>query len=190
MDNRFYTYAYLNNANRPYYIGKGCGKRAYLNHGSLPVPSPDRILILKKGLSECQAIKHEQYMISVLGKKSDNTGILENILDKGQVGSVTYEVQDPCNWGCDLLFCLLGNKTAACVLLFINKYGEAHASQIAKSFRFGLNMTQRQLKKLENEYILVSRKVGNLRVYYFNFRNPVVKSFQTFLSSYQELSTS
>jgi len=42
------------------------------------------------------------------------------------------------------------NPTAACVLLFLQRYGEAHALRIAKTFCFGLDMTQRQLKRLED----------------------------------------
>ena len=48
-----------------------------------------------------------------------------------------------------VLEALFGNKTAACVLLFLQCYGEGHAQRIAKTFGFGLNMTQRQLKRLE-----------------------------------------
>jgi hypothetical protein len=48
-----------------------------------------------------------------------------------------------------VLEALLGNKTAASALLFLQCYGEGHAQRIANTFGFGLNMTQRQLKRLE-----------------------------------------
>ena len=50
-----------------------------------------------------------------------------------------------------VLEALFGNRTAACVLLFLQCYGEGHAQRIAKTFGFGLNMTQRQLKRLEEQ---------------------------------------
>jgi hypothetical protein len=42
-----------------------------------------------------------------------------------------------------VLEALLGNKTAASVLLFLQCYREGHAQRIANIFGFGLNMTQR-----------------------------------------------
>ena len=62
----FYTYCYLNADNKPYYIGKGSGKRAWVRH-SCEVPADDKIIILKQGLTEEEAYKHEVYMIAVLG---------------------------------------------------------------------------------------------------------------------------
>jgi hypothetical protein len=44
---------------------------------------------------------------------------------------------------------LFGNRTAACVLLFLQCYGEGHAQRIVKTFDFGLNMAMRQLNRLE-----------------------------------------
>ncbi|MEB3353768.1 MAG: hypothetical protein VKM34_05990 [Cyanobacteriota bacterium] len=48
-----------------------------------------------------------------------------------------------------------GDRTAAYVLLFLQCYGEGHAQCIAKTFGLGLNMTQRQLKRLEEQGVLV-----------------------------------
>ena len=63
---RFYTYCYLSLDGKPYYIGKGSGKRAWSRH-SCEVPTKDRIIILKQNLTEEEAYKHEIYMIAVLG---------------------------------------------------------------------------------------------------------------------------
>jgi hypothetical protein len=76
---------------------------------------------------------------------------------------------------------LFGNRTAACILLFLQCYGEGHAQRIAKTFGFGLNMTQRQLKRLEEQGVLVSRRLGNMRLFSFNERNPTVRNLQKLL---------
>ena len=78
----YYTYAYLREDGTPYYIGKGSGRRAYEPH-RITLPPVDRILFLKENLSEEEAINHEIYMIAVLGRKDNNTGILRNLTDGG-----------------------------------------------------------------------------------------------------------
>jgi hypothetical protein len=82
-----------------------------------------------------------------------------------------------------VLEAIFGNRTAAWVLLFLQCYGEGHAMRIAKTFGFGLNMTQRQLKRLEEEGVLVSHLVGNIRVFTFNERNPSVRNLRAFLEA-------
>jgi hypothetical protein len=81
-DKRFYTYAYLREDRTPYYIGKGCGKRAFQKH-TCGRPPKDRILFLKQNLTEEEAIKHEIYMIAVFGRKDLGTGCLRNRTDGG-----------------------------------------------------------------------------------------------------------
>ena len=82
---RFYTYAYLRKDRTPYYIGKGVKSRLYAkNHGKIPIPSKDRIIFLKKNLTEEQAFAHEKYMIAVFGRKDLGTGILLNRTDGGE----------------------------------------------------------------------------------------------------------
>jgi lambda repressor-like predicted transcriptional regulator len=89
----YYTYAYLREDGTPYYIGKGKGKRAYRKHwrsksrgGYFNPPEKDKILILKKNLTEDEAYKHEMYMIEILGRKDLGTGILRNMSDGGKGG--------------------------------------------------------------------------------------------------------
>jgi hypothetical protein len=83
--NRFYTYAYLREDGSPYYIGKGQTDRLYSKKGhSVPLPPRERIIYLKKDLTEQEAFKHEVYMISVYGRKDIGTGILRNRTDGGQ----------------------------------------------------------------------------------------------------------
>jgi hypothetical protein len=90
MDNSFYTYAYLREDGTPYYIGKGKGKRAFKRSGRFSCNRPkDRkfILILKKGLTEDEAFRHEIYMIAVLGRKDLGTGIIRNLTNGGDGAS-------------------------------------------------------------------------------------------------------
>ena len=81
----FYTYAYLREDRTPYYIGKGSGKRAFIkNNHKVSLPPKERILLLKKNLTEKEALGHEEYMISVFGRKDNKTGILLNRTDGGE----------------------------------------------------------------------------------------------------------
>ncbi len=82
----YYTYAYLREDGTPYYIGKGKGQRAYRPYRrKVPMPlDPSRILILKDGLTEEEAFKHERYMIHVLGLKSKGDGLLRNFTEGGE----------------------------------------------------------------------------------------------------------
>lgn len=75
----YYTYAYLREDKTPYYIGKGKEYRAWCKHtGRAKRPTDrERIVILKEGLSEEEAHKHETYLISVFGRIEDG-GILYN----------------------------------------------------------------------------------------------------------------
>jgi hypothetical protein len=87
MDNerRFYTYAWLREGGTPYYIGKGSGNRCYVNAGrGVSAPPRERILLLKTGLTEKEAFRHEIYMIAIYGRKDLGTGILWNFTDGGE----------------------------------------------------------------------------------------------------------
>jgi len=87
MSTDFYTYAYLRNSGTPYYIGKGKDNRAFEKHRGVHVPPKERILFLKKNLTEQKAFDHEVYMIAVLGRKDLNTGILHNRTNGGEGSS-------------------------------------------------------------------------------------------------------
>ena len=84
--NEFYTYAYLREDGTPYYIGKGKGDRVFSrHHRGCPTPKDkSRIIFLKTDLTEEEALKHEVYMIAVLGRKDKGTGILRNLTDGGE----------------------------------------------------------------------------------------------------------
>jgi hypothetical protein len=88
MKNDFYTYAYLREDGTPYYIGKGSGDRAfYKKKKEIKVPPVERILFLKRNLTEEEAFRHEIYMIAVFGRKDLGTGILRNRSNGGEGNS-------------------------------------------------------------------------------------------------------
>jgi hypothetical protein len=88
MKNQYYTYAYLREDGTPYYIGKGKEYRAFhKKKGEIKVPPSERIIFLKKNLTEEEAFKHEIYLIAVLGRKDIGTGILRNVTNGGEGNS-------------------------------------------------------------------------------------------------------
>lgn len=82
-----------------------------------------------------------------------------------------------------MLETVLGNKTAAYTLLYIEAAGSGYASQIASTFAIPLNSVQQQLKKFESCGLLVSYTVGKTRLYEFNPRGRSVQNIRTLLSA-------
>tara|TARA_B100001063_G_C16444245_1_gene395070 strand:- start:105 stop:533 length:429 start_codon:yes stop_codon:yes gene_type:complete len=82
--NEYYTYAYLREDGTPYYIGKGIGRRINRQHDHVPTPPPDRRIYLKQNMTECDALAHEKYMISIIGRKNIGTGPLINLTEGGE----------------------------------------------------------------------------------------------------------
>ena len=78
---------------------------------------------------------------------------------------------------------VLGGRTAAQVLLFIENYGEAHGNQIAKTFGIPASMVQRQLKRLEAGGIIVGRTIGRSRLFTWNPRSRTAKNLRLFLQA-------
>jgi len=67
--NIYYTYAYLREDGTPFYIGKGKDDRINKKR-SFELPPAERRIFLKRNLTEDEALKHEQYIIDVIGKEN------------------------------------------------------------------------------------------------------------------------
>lgn len=100
MENKYYVYGlYEEGSSLPFYIGKGCGRRArryaldkkrshsyILDCKFKNLKRKNKKLeskILQEGLSEAEALEIERQLIKKYGKRCDNTGILFNFTDGG-----------------------------------------------------------------------------------------------------------
>jgi len=81
---------------------------------------------------------------------------------------------------------LFGNRTAAMLMLYLFHYGEAYATGIAKDFGVALSPVQRQLDKFESAGLLISRMVGNTRLYAFNPKQPATRKLKELVQVYYE----
>jgi DNA-binding transcriptional ArsR family regulator len=78
---------------------------------------------------------------------------------------------------------LFGSRSAAQALLFLQNYGEGHARRMATTFEVSHMAIQRQLSRLEAAGILISRMVGNTRVFSWNPRSATVEDLRSFLET-------
>ncbi len=81
----FYTYIWTREDGSPYYIGKGAGRRAFVN-GSHNVRKPkdaSRIQIIS-ARDEQSAYETEKFLIAYYGRKDNRTGCLRNFSDGGE----------------------------------------------------------------------------------------------------------
>ena len=70
---------------------------------------------------------------------------------------------------------LFGNRTTERILLHLLHYGEIYARGIARDYDSVISPFLRQLGRLEDAGILVSREVGRTRLYQFNPKSAYVK---------------
>ena len=88
---KFYVYAYLRAENStngaaysPYYVGKGCGHRAFSRQRVIPRPKNKTLIVfIQEGLTELDALSLETYCIKLYGRINNGTGILRNMTDGG-----------------------------------------------------------------------------------------------------------
>src|SRR5690554_3716876 len=69
---------------------------------------------------------------------------------------------------------IFGNRTTERILLHLLHYGEVHARGIARDYDSVVSPFIRQLGRLEEAGILVSREVGRARLYQFNPKSAYV----------------
>lgn len=88
MSFKYYVYAYIRKSNGlPYYIGKGCNKRAIYGKHCVSIPrDKSKIVILESKLSEIGALALERRYIEWYGRKDIGTGILHNKTEGGETG--------------------------------------------------------------------------------------------------------
>jgi hypothetical protein len=87
MDTDFYVYGYLRaKDNTLYYVGKGKDDRAFVRKGRNIKPPRDKnkIVFLRKNLTEEKAFEWEKFYIKHYGRKDIGTGILRNRTDGGE----------------------------------------------------------------------------------------------------------
>ena len=77
---------------------------------------------------------------------------------------------------------ILGSRSAARTLLYLEAYGSGYANGMAKTFGVSVTAMYRQLRRFEDGDVLVSRMVGNTRVFEFNPRSPTVRSLRRLLA--------
>jgi hypothetical protein len=80
---QFYTYMWLREDGTPYYIGKGCGERAFIRRGHRANVPPKERVVIYAAASEVDAFETEIALIWYYGRKSMGTGCLINLTDGG-----------------------------------------------------------------------------------------------------------
>jgi len=80
-----------------------------------------------------------------------------------------------------MLEAIVGSKSSEQVFIFLIARNEGYATEIANFFDADLYAIQKQLERLENSEVLVSKKVGRTRVYQFNPRYPFLKELKVLL---------
>jgi hypothetical protein len=75
----YYTYLWLREDGTPYYVGKGCGKRAFERSGHTCLPPKDKNRILLQDFpDETSAFAAEVFLIAHYGRLDLGTGCLRN----------------------------------------------------------------------------------------------------------------
>lgn len=80
-----------------------------------------------------------------------------------------------------MLEAIVGSKSSEQVFIFLVARNEGYATEIARFYNADLYAIQKQLERLENSEVLVSKKVGRTRVYQFNPRYPFLPELKALL---------
>jgi hypothetical protein len=83
----FYTYLWLREDRTPYYVGKGSGVRAYINHhgrSAVHKAPPKERIVIYPAESESDAFETETVLIWYYGRKDLGTGCLRNLTGGGE----------------------------------------------------------------------------------------------------------
>lgn len=76
---------------------------------------------------------------------------------------------------------IVGSKSSEQVFIFLVARDEGYATEIARFFDADIYAIQKQLERLENSDVLVSKKVGRTRLYQFNPRYPFLNELKDLL---------
>lgn len=87
-----------------------------------------------------------------------------------------------------MLEVIFGNKTAQLIFLRLYKEDQVSAGLLAKDFKKSPSVFQNQLEKFENAGLLVSKKIGTVRLFSFNPQSSYVEAIKKLIDvEYQKL---
>ncbi len=81
---------------------------------------------------------------------------------------------------------ILGSETAMKIMLHLCHYRELYPSAVANDYKVSLSAVQKQFERFEDAGVLVSKLVGNTRVYFFNNKSPITKPFIELIKVYYD----
>jgi predicted transcriptional regulator len=87
----------------------------------------------------------------------------------------------PITYNIPMIESLLGSKTKEKILLYIYTNKEGYAREISDLFGYALDPVQKQLNKLEDNGVLISRKRGRTNSFSMNPRFPFKKELEALL---------
>lgn len=76
---------------------------------------------------------------------------------------------------------LFGNPVIEKIFFTLLTFGDAYALGLAKTFNEPVNKFQQQLRRLEDNSVIVSRLMGRVRLYTFNPRYPFLKELKALI---------
>lgn len=85
-----------------------------------------------------------------------------------------------------MLETILGNTTAAKVMLYLFHYGEGYGAGISKDLSIAVNQVQKQLDRFEQGGILVSKNMGRVRIYSFNPKMAVTRKLKELIQIFYD----